>query len=320
MSILVPLNDVDYLDRYLAAGADEFYCGFLDYGWSSRFGSGADLNRMSGFGPVANCSCFDELLFVTQLVKAAGARMFVPFNAASYTAEQIAYQDYWFEWLARYGADGVIVSQPEQVPMARRWGLDAVVSTLGAVYNRPSAAWWAHLGATRVILPRDLTLAEIESIAAAVPGIEYEAFLMRNGCRYSDSHCLGRHGGSGKGGLCVLLNQANKLVHADGEADLSDAEATSRLYCDRFHENACGLCALWRLARSGVSTFKIVGRSDDPETMDGDIRLAARNLAIARGCATEEEYLGRMERPHGVDRARCDRGLNCYYPEVRFGG
>ena len=188
MSILVPLNDVDYLDRYLAAGADEFYCGFLDYGWSSRFGSGADLNRMSGFGPVANCSCFDELLFVTQLVKAAGARMFVPFNAASYTAEQIAYQDYWFEWLARYGADGVIVSQPEQVPMARRWGLDAVVSTLGAVYNRASAAWWAHLGATRVILPRDLTLAEIESIAAAVPGIEYEAFLMRNGCRYSDSH------------------------------------------------------------------------------------------------------------------------------------
>ena len=200
MSILVPLNDVDYLDRYRAAGADEFYCGFLDYAWSARFGTGADLNRMSGFGPVANCSCFDELLFVAQLVKERGARMFVPFNAASYTAEQIAYQDYWFEWLARYGVDGVIVSQPEQIALARRWGLDAVMSTLGAAYNRETAAYYAWLGATRVILPRDLTLAEIENIAAAVPGVEYEAFLMRNGCRYSDSHCLGRHGGSGKGG------------------------------------------------------------------------------------------------------------------------
>ena len=63
-----------------------------------------------------------------------------------------------------------------------------------------------------------------------------------------------------------------------------------------------------------------MGRSDDPETMDGDIRLAAHNLAIARSCATEEEYLARMERPRGADRVRCDRGLNCYYPEVRFGG
>lgn len=320
MSVLVPLNDVDYLDRYLEAGADEFYCGFLDYEWTARFGTGADLNRMSGFGPVANCSCFDELLFVTQLVKAAGARMFVPFNAASYTAEQIAYQDYWFEWLARYGADGVIVSQPEQIPMARRRGLDAVVSTLGAVYNRASAAYCARLGATRIILPRDLTLSEIEGIARAVPNVEYEAFLMRNGCRYSDSHCLGRHGGSGRGGLCVLLCQADKTVHADGPEGLRDAEATSRLYCDRFHENACGLCALWRLVRAGVSTFKVVGRSDDPETMDGDIRLAARDLAIARSCATEEAYLERMERPRGAERARCDRGLNCYYPEVRFGG
>ncbi len=319
MSILVPLNDVDYLDRYRSAGADEFYCGFLDYAWSARFGVHADLNRMSGFGPVANCSCFDELLFVTQLVKASGAKMFVPFNAASYTAEQIAYQDYWFEWLARYGADGVIVSQPEQIPMARRHGLDAVVSTLGGVYNRILAAYFARLGATRIILPRDLALSEIEQVVGAVPGVEYEAFLMRNGCRYSDAHCLGKHGGSGQGGLCVQLKCADKVVHADGFAQLGDAEATSRLYCGEFHESACGLCALWRLVRAGVGTFKIVGRSDDPETVDVDISLVARNLAVARRCAVQDEYLAQMLRPSGPDARRCRLGMNCYYPEVRFG-
>ncbi len=319
MSILVPLNDVDYLDRYRAAGADEFYCGFLDYAWSERFGPHADLNRMSGFGPVANMSCFDELLFAVQLVKASGAKMFVPFNAPSYTAEQLAYQEYWFEWLARYGADGVILSQPEQIPMARRHGLDAVVSTLGGVYNRADAVYFARLGATRIILPRDLRLDEIEGIVAAVPGVEYEAFLMRNGCRYSDSHCLGTHGGSGRGGLCMLLNRADKVVHTDGAAQLSDAEATSRLYCREFHQSACGLCALWRLMRAGVGTFKIVGRSDDPETVDGDIRLAAHDLAVARRCATQEEYLAAMERPSGPEAGRCRLGLNCYYPEARFG-
>lgn len=319
MSILVPLSDPDYLDRYAAAGADEFYAGFLDLEWSMAFGPHADINRMSGFGPVANCASFDELLFAAQLVADAGKRLYVPFNAPAYTARQLGYQRYYYKWLARYGARGVIVSQPEQVGMALEYGLEPVVSTLGAAYNELVVRRWASLGARRVILPRDLGLAEIEAIVRACPGLEYEAFLMRNGCRFSDAYCLGKHGGSGQGGLCAYLRRANKVVReaVPGAVDLGDAEATSRLYCERFHERACGLCGLWRLVQAGVTSFKVVGRSDDPEDMDWSIALAAHNLRLARSCASEAEYLARMERP--ADRATCDRGLNCYYPEARFG-
>jgi len=319
MSVLVPLSDPDYLDRYAAAGADEFYAGFMDLEWSMEFGPHASLNRMSGFGPVANCASFDELLYAAQLVQAAGKRLYVPFNAASYTGRQLAYQEYYYKWLARYGVRGVIVSQPEQVAMALAYGLEPVVSTLGAVYNSLVAQRWADLGARRVILPRDLGLGEIEAIVRACPDVEYEAFLMRNGCRFSDAYCLGKHGGSGQGGLCGYLGRANKVVReaAPGAACLGDAEATSRLYCGRFHVDACGLCGLWRLVRAGVTSFKVVGRSDDPEDMDRSIALAARNLRLARTCASEAEYLRRMERP--ANRAACEHGLNCYYPEARFG-
>ena len=69
--------------------------------------------------------------------------------------------------------------------------------------------------------------------------------------------------------------------------------------------------------RAGVTSFKVVGRSDDPEDMDRSIALAARNLRLARTCVSEAEYLRRMER--SANRAACEHGLNCYYPEARFG-
>jgi hypothetical protein len=43
-----------------------------------------------------------------------------------------------------------------------------------------------------------------------------------------------------------------------------------------------------------------------------------RNAKLARECATEEEYLRRMERP-SQPRTLCGyNGLSCYYPDNRY--
>ena len=85
----------------------------------------------------------------------------------------------------------------------------------------------------------------------------------------------------------------------------------------RFHQTACGLCAVYRLLNAGVSAAKIVGRSDDSSFILRDIRAVARNVAIAQDCADEREYLARMHVPPERERC-CADGLSCYYPEVRF--
>ena len=106
-------------------------------------------------------------------------------------------------------------------------------------------------------------------------------------------------------------------VAGPGAAELDRALRENAQAYERFHHTACGLCALYRLMRAGVTTAKIVGRSDDSTYILRDIEAVVRNAAIARTCASEQEYLERMRVP--PERARdCADALACYYPEVRF--
>ena len=83
-----------------------------------------------------------------------------------------------------------------------------------------------------------------------------------------------------------------------------------------YHRRTCGLCALWRFERMGVSAYKVVGRGDDADDLCEDAALVVRNAELARSCATQEEYLQRMERPRDPATLCGMRGLSCYYPEL----
>lgn len=315
---LVPVTDRAYLAQYARAGAEEFYLGFHDPAWHARFGDAADLNRMTGFGLRANPYAFEQVLDIVREVRALGKRLYVTFNANAYTRSQLDYLFGYFERLATAGAAGVIVSVPEAVGSAADCGLEVVASTMCGVYNADIARSYASLGCTRIIVPRDMGLAEIEDLSREVPGLQLEVFLMRNGCIFADGLCLARHFEEGSS-LCWDIRHAPSEFILAGEQGGSLAQAlreNSRAYA-RLHQSTCGLCAIWRLVRANVTAGKIVGRSDAPECVLRDVRAVSRNIAIAQGCASEQEYLARMEMP--PDRAgACGEGLSCYYPEVRF--
>lgn len=255
MKPLVPVNDRAYLQRYAQAGGEEFYLGFHDDAWRDRFGEAADLNRMTGFGRTANPYTFDEALAIVEEVRALGKRAYVTFNANAYAQEQLDFLFGYFERLHEAGAAGVIVSVPEAVQAAADCGLAVVASTMCGVYNADIARFYRRLGCTRVIIPRDVSLDEIEAIVRAVPGVEYEAFVMRNGCVFADGLCLGRHI-EGRNALCWDVRHARRehYVAGPGAAELDRALCENAQAYERFHHTACGLCALYRLMRAGVST------------------------------------------------------------------
>lgn len=239
------------------------------------------------------------------------------FNANAYSKAQLDFLFGYFERLREEGAAGVIVSVPEAVEPAADCGLEVVASTMCGVYNDQIARALQGLGCTRVIIPRDVGLAEIEAIMQAVPTLEYEAFLMRNGCIFSDCYCLGRHF-QGRNALCFDVRDVKREFFVDDVPGLERAVRENDQDYGRLHRTACGLCAIWRLERAGVSAAKIVGRSDDSACILRDIETIRRNVAIARGCADEQEFLARMDVPP-ERAAACADGLSCYYPEVRFG-
>ena len=317
MNTLVPVNDRAYLGRYARAGGDEFYVGFHDEAWHARFGRAADLNRMTSFLDQANPYSFEEVLSIADEVRALDRRLYVTFNANAYSRAQLDFLFGYFERLREAGAAGVIVSVPEAVEAAADSGLEVVASTMCGVYNAQIACVLRDLGCTRVIVPRDVSLGEVECIMRAVPGLEYEVFLMRNGCIFSDCYCLGRHF-KGRNALCFDVRDVRREFFVEGPPALAQAARENNGAYGRFHRAACGLCAVWRFERMGVSAAKIVGRSDDSECILRDIETIRRNVEIARDCGSEREFLSRMHVPP-ERAAACGEGLNCYYPEVRFG-
>lgn len=317
MSILVPFNNFADLDSFYEAGAREFYIGFVDDAWVQAFGSEADLNRLSGFRSQANAYSFEELCAAIPNLTKKGAQVYVPFNTGVYTqAQQTFITRRYFEPLAVAGVKGVILSGPELIKPAKDAGLMAVASTMCGIYNADIARFYEKEGIDRIIFPREVTLAEMENIRVAVPRLSFEVFLMRNGCIFSDSHCLGCHR-SGHYSLCRDLRCAthwNEQLFGFDETTDAVLEDNGAQWSSLL-QNACGLCALWRLEQLGANAYKIVGRCDKPSEVAADIRLVAQNLEIARACATQEEYLQNMVRPSDAERI-CASHNNCYYPEI----
>ncbi len=318
MKVLVPLNKEENLIGYKNAGAGEFYIGFFDPEWHKAFGEYADLNRLTGFRDMANYNTFEDVLRIIKKVKEEKLILYVTFNSSIYSEEQLRFMERYMQPLYEVGVDGIIVSCPELVKIAKNYKLNAVVSTIAGVYNSDIARYYRNLGARRIILPRDLSITDIRCIIKKVPDLEYEVFMMRDGCSFSDSNCLGLHR-SEKVALCTTLSRSEcELITSKEDFKVRhDMELNHMLYHNGFHTYACGLCSIYRFVQMGIQAGKIVGRGEKYEEICEDIRLLADNIKIAKTCKSETEYLDKMRFP-SKRVVMCKMGMNCYYPEIRF--
>lgn len=320
MKILTPFNRVDMLGKMVENGAEEFYMGFFDEDWNRKYGNYCDINRLTLFKETANRYTLNDIREVTKEVHNAGAVIYITLNAPGYQKKQFAALRDYVKQLSEFGVDGVITSIPELIPMIKENGMKSVASTMCGIQNADLAEFYKKEGIDRVILPREVNCTEIESIIGQVPGMEYEVFLMRNGCRYSDANCLGLHGGK-QGALCFSIRsgQTKYLTDpAEGAYFKNQLKDTHEVYSKYYHEYSCGQCAIYRFQEAGISALKIVGRLDDMEEVAKDVKLTSDNIKIAKNCKNEQEYLEKMRLPGDI-RSYCRKGLSCYYPEVRWG-
>ncbi len=318
MKVLVPLNNTEHLLDYIKAGASEFYIGFFDKEWEDKFGDFNDINRMSGFREIANNCDFNMVLNAMDEIKQKNKHIYITFNSSIYSMEQLNYIEKYFRILKEKEVDGVIVSTIELVDLANRVGIPSVISTIAGVYNSDIARFYKEHGAKRIILPRDLSIDEIKQIISLNRDVEFEVFMMRNGCSFSDSHCLGLH----RKEICSICSGLKKSEHElymkyDSFNGRNNMELNNMIYNNNFHEQACGLCSIYQFVKMGITTCKIVGRYDEWREVCNDVELVSKNIEIAGQSTSEEEYLEHMIFPANRT-SMCKLGLSCYYPEVRY--
>src|SRR6266542_3718692 len=175
-----------------------------------------------------------------------------------------------------------------------------------------AAALYRDLGVSRVILPRHMTLREIEQTATA--GIQCEVFALNDGCAFEEGICATTHAFRP---YCIddRIGRASRRLDERYEFwkwTLNNCGCqTSRGYT----LGPCGLCALPRLGRIGIASLKVVGREASLARKTASVRLAAIALDLAQRGAGPEDIRAAVVTERGAPEL-CENAHLCYYPDV----
>ena len=231
---------------------------------------GADAVYMAGkkFGLRAFAENFDEdgLVNAVNYAHNLGKKVYVTVNIFANNDDIDALGSY-FKYLEQIGADAAIVSDLGVLAVARESApnLPIHISTQANTCNYSAAKMWHKLGASRIILAREVSLDGIKRIRDEVGAdLELEAFVHGAMCMSYSGRCLLSNFMTGRGanhGECAQPCRWNYYVMEEkrqGELmQLMEDERGSYVF------NANDLCMIEyipQLALAGISSFKIEGR------------------------------------------------------------
>ncbi len=192
MEILSPINSLSEVEPLHAAGATELYCGIMRREVQREYTNVFSLNSRQV--PEANLSNFYELSEIVAASRRHGMRTYVTYNAF-YTKAQFSVVKSEVEKIIACGADGLIVADIALITYLNEKypGVKVIISTFGGAFNSHTVRLYRDFGASRITLPRHLTIGEIADTAAACPQTGFEVFIMSERCYFPNSLCRFEH-------------------------------------------------------------------------------------------------------------------------------
>ncbi|MBA7527207.1 hypothetical protein ES705_19382 [subsurface metagenome] len=188
----------DEIEAYVNAGIDEFFVGYVPKEWSDEYGWELSNNRRE----TANYQyrTKEELANVVDLIRKQDRKVYLTVNAHEYNTHQTKLMLRILDNIRDIKFDGFIVSNIGIMLELQKNGFDIDMNvSIGAGSNNIETLRFFHdnfdnIG--RFILPRKLTIKEIEYIAryAADNKIRLEVFGMAAYCVFNDEFCFTWHG------------------------------------------------------------------------------------------------------------------------------
>lgn len=247
--ILAPAGSREALEAALKAGADACYFG-LDEGFNARA-------RANNF-PI------DGLAEVVEQIHAARARAYLTLNVLVFESELAAVERI-IRAAARAGVDALIVQDPAVCLLAREIcpELEVHASTQMTISSSEGAQLAKSWGVTRVVLPRELSIQEIEKFAGADTGVEMEVFIAGALCMSWSGQCLSSEAWGGRSanrGQCAQACRHPYDLVVDGQVQPLGDQAYLLS-----PQDLGGYAAIEQLVKLGVHTLKIEGRQKDAD-------------------------------------------------------
>ncbi len=272
MDIIVGVDSLksrEEIKPLVDAGAEEFFCGYVPDYWLSQYGYEIAPNRRPYRG--FNYGSIEDLSAAVQAVHGLGKKILLAINEHEYPPRRMADAVRLAKEASPLGFDGIVISNPSLAFEFREAGIGTPLHvSIGGLANNYEAIRFynKHIpGIRRFILPRDITVAEVKSLAekARLDGVALEAFGIGDPCAFSDGYCFTWHSSLHSPFCAWFLNGRRKILAMSGSAEPSEAPAdfsgtVPGSERDKFLNatvRTCGLCAIPLFKKWGVSAVKV---------------------------------------------------------------
>lgn len=210
MKIVAGLGAIDKYPRFVQAGADEFFCGYVPYEWNRKYGTRYPLNRREVLCSHVQIGAFSELEILAKMVGKLGKPVHLTFNSLYYLPEQYAEIASIVRKCMELGFHSYIIADPALILYLRQEKIDCEIHLSGetAEVNRRMVQYFSQWGLKRVIFHRKNTFKDMHSVIESVEipkkrgeaggldvenKLEWEAFALNELCQFNGSFCNSLH-------------------------------------------------------------------------------------------------------------------------------
>ncbi len=250
LEVLSPAGDMEKLTMAVTYGADAVYLAGPGYGM--RAGAGT-------FGP-------EDMARAVLFCHGRGVKVYVTVNTIP-TDEQMDALPAYLESLEAAGADGLIVSDVGVLALAKKYAPHAAVhiSTQAGVMNAVTARAFHDMGASRVVLAREMSLEQIAALRARTPReLELEAFCHGAMCVSFSGRCVLSNyltGRDANQGACAQpCRWRYHLIEEKRPGELMELTEDGGTYLFNSRD-MCMIDHVPELMAAGVTSLKIEGRT-----------------------------------------------------------
>ena len=254
--LLCPAGNFEKMRAAILYGANAVYLA------SDMFGMRAQADNFT----------LDEIAEAVEYAHARDVKLYVTVNTMPHTCEYERLKKYLIA-LDKIGVDALIISDLGVFTLARELipNMEIHISTQASTVSAFTATAWHKMGAKRVVLARELSMAEINEIRANTPRtLELECFIHGSMCISYSGRCLlsnyytGRDANRGACAQPCRWNYTNTspVVFAE-EKRPSDVLSLEEYKEGSFIMSSKDMCMIEHipaLMESGIDSFKIEGR------------------------------------------------------------
>ena len=269
---------------------------------------GADAVYLGGnkFGLRAYAANFNiaEIKEAVEFAHSLGKKVYVTVNIFAHN-EDIAELPEYLLSLEKAGVDALLISDFGVWNISRQVvpAMPLHVSTQANTCNWAAAEAWKNLGAERVVLARELSIAEISEIGKKCD-VELEVFvhgamcISYSGRCYLSSYLTGRDGNRGE---CAQVCRWNyKLVEQNRPDQEFSIEEDERGTYIMNSKDLCLLDLIPELAEAGVDSLKIEGRMKSVHYVATVVSVYRK--AIDAWYSNPDEFVVKSEWKDGLEK------------------